>query len=410
MKTVWIINQYASDPETGIGGRHHNFGRELAARGVRVFVIAASWHHLLIAPSSNKAPPLTADRHGYTSVRIPVPPYAGAHGKGRIRNWFLFRHRLWALRKTLPAPDVILYSSPGIIAFPAAARLARHFKARLAFEVRDIWPLSLVEVGGLSARHPLIRYMQRIEDHAYRVCDVAISNLSHAESHMRRRGLGAGRFHFIPNGIDMAEVRNPAPLEDKIRAQIPQCRFIVGYTGTLGLANKTNVLLSAAKILKDDPDIAVVLVGGGKEKPELMKQTARDGLRNVVFIDPIPKAQIQSMLGHFDACFVGAAQSPLYRFGIAANKIYDYLFAGRPLVMSYSGAGDPATAYGAGLTATAEDPEALAAIIRQLKALPQDCRDRMGARGHRAALEHHDYTVIAAKLEQVLFADAGQPS
>lgn len=402
MKTIWIINQYASDPATGIGGRHHYLASALARRGYRVILVVASWHHLLRDHGKSRESPEATTIDGYTLVRISVPSYAHAHSKGRIRNWFIFRSRLWSKLKKFSAPDAILYSSPGLIAFPAAAKLARHFKARLAFEVRDIWPLSLTEVGGLSAGHPLIRYMQRIEDSAYKVCDVAISNLSHAEVHMRSRGLPANRFHFIPNGFSHAEVSNPDPLPEAIKAQVPLGKFIIGYTGTLGVANRSNVLLSAAEILKDDTGIAFVLVGDGKEKPDLLQKAKDKSLNNITFIDPIPKKQVQSMLQLFDACYVGASSSPLYRFGIAANKIYDYLYAGCPIVLSYSGAGDPATDYGAGFIAPADDPQSLAALLQKIKNLPSKELEEMGKRSHRVAVEHYNYDNLAEKLEKAL--------
>lgn len=405
MKTIWIINQYASDPKSGASGRHHYIARALAERGHRVYVIAASWHHLLNDTAKEKNQACTTAEYGYQFVRLGVPSYGSAHAKGRIRNWFLFRRRLWAMRKSLPAPDVVLYSSPSLIGFPVAAKLSKHFKAKLAFEVRDIWPLTLVELGGLSAFNPIIRYMQHIEDRAYRLCDVALSNLSHVESHMREHGLAPGRFHYIPNGVDLAEVAQPDPLSADVRAQIPKGKFIIGYTGTLGLANKSNVLLEAAEILKDDPEVAILFVGGGREKSDLQHRAAASKLENVTFIGPIPKAQIQSMLRECDSCYIGASRSPLYQFGVAANKIYDYLYAGRPIILSYSGAGDPATAYSAGLVVPAESPQELADAIRQLKSLPLADRQQMGQNGHQAALKHHNYDAIAQKLEAVLFGN-----
>ncbi|GAA6177809.1 glycosyltransferase family 4 protein [Sulfitobacter pacificus] len=405
MKTVWIINQYASTPATGIGGRHHYLARELARLGHRVFLIGAGWHHLLQENETTAKALASEQIEGYTFVRVPVPRYATAHGKGRIRNWFLFRHRIWALRKTLPRPDTILYSSPALVPFGGAARLARHFNARLLFEVRDIWPLTLTELGGAAARHPFIRYMQRIENGAYRTCDAALSNLSHAEDHMLAHGLKPGRFTCVPNGISAAEVASPVPLDTETTNALPKQKFIIGYTGTLGLANKMNVLIDTAALLKDHTDIAFVLVGGGKDKAGLVQQAADLGLDNVTFIDPISKQQVQSMIAHFDLCFLGTSKSPLYRFGLAANKIYDYMYASRPLLLSYSGAGDPATKYDAGLCVPAEDPDALAEAILALKSLPQTERDAMGKRARDAVLTHHEFGALAIKLEGLLFPD-----
>lgn len=384
-----------------MGGRHHYLAQELARLGHRVFLIAAGWHHLL--SDAKTSAPDVEQVDGYTFVRIHVPRYTSAHGLGRIRNWFLFRKGLWALRKSLVPPDAILYSSPGIVAYPGALHLARHFKARLAFEVRDIWPLTLVELGSKSSRHPLITYMQRIEDLAYRTCDVALSNLSHVEEHMLSRGLPEGKFTYVPNGVSISEVSSSDPLNETAKAALPKDKFIVGYTGTLGLANKLDVLLEAAEALRDHDGIAFVLVGEGRNKRALMDHVRKLKLENVTFIDALPKRQIQSMLANFDVCYLGSSRSPLYRFGLAANKLYDYMYAARPLLLSYSGVGDPATTYGAGKRVDAEDAGALADAILWVQSQSLAERKAMGSRAKAALLEKHEYGALAQRLEKVLF-------
>jgi glycosyltransferase involved in cell wall biosynthesis len=272
----------------------------------------------------------------------------------------------------------------------------------LIFEVRDIWPLTLMQVGGFSPRHPFMRLLQWIEDKAYRDSDRVISNLQNAVEHMQARGMDPAKFSWVPNGFSMAEVSEPEPLDPATSAQLPQGKFIVGYTGTLGVANALDTLLKAAERLKAHDDIAFVLVGGGKEKATLKQQATELGLDNVVFIDPIPKAQIQTMLARFDVCFIGWRDEPLYRFGIGANKIPEYLYSAKPILHSFSGKCDPVAGAGAGITIPAEDPGAIAEGVLELKALPESSRDEMGRRGRVYALEKHDYSSLATNLAAVI--------
>ena len=206
MSRIWIINQYSSTPDTGLGGRHHYLARELSKRGHEVTLVAAQWHHLL-AEGAEKAPEIEI-REGFKFVRVPVPRYAHAHDKRRILNWLIFGSRLRHLPKRLGAdPDTILYSSPSLLGFLGALRLARRLRVRMVFEVRDIWPLTLQEVGGQSPRSPLIAWMQRIEDRAYAESDAVISNLPNSVDHMVSRGMDASKFTWIPNGFHWQKLK-----------------------------------------------------------------------------------------------------------------------------------------------------------------------------------------------------------
>src|SRR5690606_26096320 len=163
-------------------------------------------------------------------------------------------------------PSAVLCSSPSLISFLGAKRLARRFQARLVFEVRDIWPLTLTEIGGYSRKHPFIRFLQWVEDMAYRDSDRVVSNLKFAVEHMVNRGMRRPKFKWIPNGISVDEVRVSTTLNDNVAAIIPKGKFIVGYTGTLGFSNALDTLIEAANILRDYSDIAFVIVGDGKER------------------------------------------------------------------------------------------------------------------------------------------------
>lgn len=401
-KTYWLINQYASTPESGMGGRHYYLAKELAKQGHRVYLIGAGFTHLL------RQPPRLVEEftvepiaEGFNFVWIKVPEYSGAHDKKRVLNWIRFTWKLLTLPKVIAdKPDAILYSSPALIPFLGAQRLAKKFKAKLTFEVRDIWPLSLVELGGFSKKHPFILLMQWIEDKAYRDASIVLSNLPNAVEHMVMRGMRRDKFVWIPNGLDLDEVGNAQPLSEEVKLSLPKNKFIVGYTGTLGVANALDALIKAARLLKGETDVYIVLVGNGKEKFSLMEK-AKD-LSNIVFIDSIPKQQIQSMLVEFDVCYIGWKREPIYRFGIAPNKLPEYMLSSKPIIHAYSGTNDFVKMANAGLSIPAEEPQAIADAILSIKSLTPDEREQMGKNGRAYALEHHDYATLAKKLEQAL--------
>lgn len=404
-KTIWIINQYASTPETGMGGRHYYLAKELAKQGHNVYLMGASFNHLLRKPPKLDNAFKIEEIEGFQFVWVRVSSYKEAHSKKRVLNWFKFAWQLLKLPKVIAdKPDVILASSPSPFAFLGAQRLAIKTGARLAFEVRDIWPLTLMELGGYSSKHPLIKLMQWTEDKAYRDADVVLSNLPYSADHMVQRGMARDKFTWVPNGFDQSEVSKLEALPESVLALIPQDKFIVGYTGTLGVANALDSLIEAAELLKNQADIIFILVGGGREKENLANQASL--LSNVIFIDPINKTQVQAMLAYFDVCFIGLTKDPLFRFGVSPNKLFDYLYAEKPIIYAIeSGEYLPIDDAKAGISIPAVNPEKIVAAILELKNLSQEERNQMGQNGREYALKNHDYAKLAEKLAEVLLGE-----
>ncbi len=396
-----MINLDASTPDTGYAGRSYYLSEELSKLGHKVYLIAGSFIHLHRNPPEITAPYMIRRESNFNLVWIKVGKYSNAHSKKRIWNWFYFAHKLKGLTDVIEdKPDVILCSSPPLVSFLGARYLSKFYNAKLIFEFRDIWPLTLIELGGFSKRHPFIKLMQWIEAKAYQESDWIISNLKNAHAHLERKQVDLRKFRWVPNGYSKDEVSDRIPIPSEIRQELPENKFIVGYTGTLGHANAMEIFIEAGKALHDHPDIVLVLVGDGKEK-ESLKQMA-DGYPNIIFIDPIHKKMIQSMLEVFDVCYIGWRNHSIYEFGIGANKIPDYLFSARPIIHSYSGKEDPIEEAGAGLKIPAENVVALVSAILHVYDMTDVKKAEMGKKGHDFAVQNFEYELITQRLEQII--------
>jgi glycosyltransferase involved in cell wall biosynthesis len=400
---VWIVNQYAGSPRHGMEYRHYYLARALAGQGHRVVVITGTQSHLFTRPPEVSRPFTLETIDGVTYCWVAGPRYERAISLGRILNMVAFALRLERLPVAkLPRPDAILVSSPSLFPLPVAARWARRFGARLAFEVRDIWPLTIRELGGLSTRHPLVLLMQWLEDFGYRRADAVVSVLPAAADHMVSRGMDPAKFHYLPNGIDLTPQPDSAPppeVQNAVRDDV----FTVGFVGTLGHANVLETLIDAAKLLGPD-EAQVVVVGHGPERDGLMARAA--GVPNVTFAGPIPKARVGSAIRRFDACYVGYRRSPLYRFGVSPNKLYEYMAAGRPVLFAADAANQPVRDADCGRTVAPEDPAALAAAIRSLIAASPSDRARLGTNARAYVERHHDYARLAEELSGILVGRA----
>lgn len=402
-KKVWIINQYGSLPSTGMGGRHRHLSRELVNLGYKVTLVSARWTHGTRCEEAADAAPEIEVFEGFRFLRIPVSKYKHAHDKKRIVNWFVFAWRIRKLGRQLNEhPDVIIYSSPSLIPYLTAYRLAKKFDSQLIFEVRDIWPLTLMQLGGFSSNHPFIRFMQWIEDFSYKKSDAVISNLEGSVEHMKKRGLPEEKFTWIPNGYSKVELDQKIQGNSKIIDEISRQSFSVTYTGSIGEANSLNTLIYSAIILKYNPDIHFNIVGRGRLENRLKAEVDRNDLKNVHFWGALPKVEIQSVLRASDVCIICWKDSRLYEFGLAANKIFDYLYSARPIINAYSGGYDLVSRYGAGLTVSAENPEELSNAIKVLASKNPEDLAEMGKNGFHFAEANHEYASIAKVLDNLI--------
>ena len=409
---ILLINHYAGSPRHGMEYRPYYLAREWVRAGHRVQIVAAAYSHVR---SRQPQIPLQARAlheviDGIAYRWLPAPAYGG-NGLGRVRNIWAFLKRVWQASPQLVRefkPDVVIASSTYPMDIWVARRMARLAGATLVYEVHDLWPASPMALAGLSRWHPFIMLCQKAENDAYRDADGVVSMLPKVAAHMSAHGLDLKRLHIVPNGITLDEWDGPAaPLGADLAAHLAAVkkagRALVGYAGSHGQPNALDVLLDAAALLTDEP-ISFVLVGDGMERARLAARVRDEGLVNVAMFDPIPKAQIPALLSRFDVAYIGWLRMPLYRFGIAPNKLMDYMMAGCAVLHSVEAGNDPVAEAACGLTVVPESAAAVAQGVRQLAALTPDERKVLGARGRAFVMAHHTYPVLAQNFLKAIAA------
>ena len=212
--------------------------------------------------------------------------------------------------------------------------------------------------------------------------------------HIKERIGRSVDFEWLPNGVNHYGLSDLSEYE----LSLPDGYFVVGYTGSIGTANAMMTLIKAAEILRHDK-VFFVIAGDGEQLPALKEYAKKNNISNVLFLGKIAKSDVPSLIKKFDSCYIGWGNNPLYRFGIGANKIPEYLYSGKPILHSYSGDGDPVARFGAGITVPAEDPEELSEAILRLKNLPDSERDLMGINGRSAAERDYLFPAIARKID-----------
>ncbi|MBF6616210.1 MAG: glycosyltransferase family 4 protein [Candidimonas sp.] len=406
--TFWYLNHYIPSARAPKKGRAFYLLNAVALRGYKVAVVGAARHHL--AESADEQ----VERFRFQAVGellfgwARTPAYQG-NGLWRVINMLVYSWQLLFLSKSLPTeysrPDVIIVSSVHPFHYPVALWLSWRYRARLVFEVRDIWPLTLHELMGVPKWHPLYVALACIERLAYRSADEVISLLVNGLQHMGRRGLNAERFTYIPNGIDFTSesIEPVVSSHDSCLVQIRRdFQFVVMYTGAHGIPNALDQLLEAAEILQRRGDkVAFVLVGSGGEKARLQRLAEELRLDNLFFLAPVPAAQVQHLLHYADACFIGWQKKPLYKYGVSANKIFEFMKAAKPIVQCIDSVDNPVALSGCGFDSAPQRPELLVETILRLVAMSPQERETLGQKGYRFVLEEHDYQLLAERFIRV---------
>ena len=376
--------------------------REWVRAGHKVQILAASYSHI----RANQ--PLAIQKLGNEQIEgvsyrwYSTPTYQG-NGLSRVRNMLSFIWQIWKNAKQVAhefKPDVVIASSTYPMDIWPAKRLAKISNAKLIFEVHDLWPLSPMELGGMSKWHPFIIWVQIAEDYAYRHADKVVSMLPKALSYMQSRGLDAKKFYYVPNGVDETDWVNPSMLDKHMQQRINMLRKqnlpLIGYAGTLGLANALDNLLDASKLLLGKANI--VIIGTGPEKNRLEMRVQNENISNVFIWDSINKNAIPSFLSEIDIAYIGLLPEPLFRFGISPNKLMDYMMSSKPIVMSVHAGNDPVFDAKCGITVEPNQPDAVVNAVIEILSLPVEKRTEMGRRGRAFILKNQTYRVLAKKF------------
>ena len=308
-------------------------------------------------------------------------------------NWLTFARSLVRWAGSEDASDVVIGSSPHLLAAAAARRVARAWSVPFVFEVRDLWPESLLAAGG--RRGPVYAGMRLVADHLYRRADRIIVLARGSGTYLReRRGVPPDSIAYVPNGVDPSlygERQDRSPGE-----------LTLVYAGAHGPANGLGAVLEAADRLRDRP-VRFRLVGDGPAKAELVREAGERRLEKVEFLDPVSKWEMPSLLHAADGGLMVLREAPLFSFGVSPNKLFDYFAAGLPVVCNVDGevAGMVREAE-AGELARPGSVDSLTTAIERLLDRSEAERRAMGDAARAWVAQHHARPILAARLAGVL--------
>lgn len=228
------------------------------------------------------------------------------------------------------------------------------------FEVRDLWP-ELPRAMGVI-RNPFILWaMGVLEWASYRSAHRLIGLSPGIVDGIAHRGVAQARIAMVPNGCDLDIFSsNSVPWQPE---EVRDDDLMAVFAGAHGLANGLDAVIDVAAVLhrRGREDIRIVLIGSGMRKPALIERVKREGLSNVIFLDPVRKTELVGLLKRADVGLQVLADVPAFYYGTSPNKFFDYIAVGLPVLNNYPGwLADMICEAGCGIAVPPRDPDAFA--------------------------------------------------
>ena len=368
-------------------------------RHAELFSSVRGWDATIIAANRNLYTRATWSTDDEMFRSVPVTNYAN-NGPARVLNWISYAVGALAVGLRLRDLDLVYASSPHLLAGLSGCVLARIKRVPFVFEVRDLWPQVLVDMGRLAESSLQYSILRRLERFLYRHAAAIVVLAEGSRAGVIAAGGEADRVVHIPNGADPQDF-SVDERRETLRASYGMDGVVFLYAGAHGPANGLDAVLDAAEAVSTtDPSIRFWLVGDGIAKQGLVTDAARRRLTNVFFHDPVPKSEIPRLLAAADIGLHVLADVPLFHYAISPNKLFDYMAAGRPVLTNTPGeVAALVQKAGAGL---AVEPRGIAEGAREMAASSPAQRDAWGGNGRAFVAEHRSRETLAKQLEQLL--------
>jgi glycosyltransferase involved in cell wall biosynthesis len=384
---VLLIHQVFASPSEAGGTRHFELLSRLVRSCHRVTVVASNMSYLSGQNLVGGTKWVTEQNlHGIRVLRAYTYPSLHRSFAWRVISFLSFMvTAVWAGWKAGKI-DVVMGTSPPLTQ-PLSAWLISVLRRRpFLLEIRDLWPEFAIDIGVL--RNPVLIWIaRRLEMFLYRHATHLLVNSPAYRDYLIAKGVVPQKISLVANGVDPT-LFDPAAVGSELRNEFHlNSKFLVVYAGAIGLANDIGSLLDAADLLRDEPEIHLLLAGDGKERSAMHTQALQRGLANVTFIGPLPKSRMPELLAAADVCVATLKNIPMFTTTYP-NKVFDYMAAGRPTVLSIDGViREVIEAADGGIFAQPGDPQSLAGAIRKLFA-DRSAAQQMGLRGRQFVEQH----------------------
>ena len=406
MKKILIISKYASSSSFGFESRISNIARNMIDLGNDVNIITSDSNHFASYENFKKI---------YNKIKcgdlkiicIKTFKYSKTASIRRVLSWIDFELKLFFINKNslFEKPDVIIVSSLSLLTILNGIILKYKYNSKLVFEVRDIWPLTLIEEGNYSRYNPLVILLSIVEKIGYRFADLIIGTMPNLSDHVTN--VLGHKNHItkcIPFGFSLKEYNSYKKTENNIfdkHKEFFNNRFIVAHVGSIGLTNGLDTFVKAIKEFNKLSSIGFVFLGDGANKVNY-KFELKD-CSNVLFFPKVEKSQVKFYIEKFDVLYFASLKSKVWDYGWSPNKIVDYMLAGKPIIASYSGHRSMLNEAKCGDFVESENLNQLKNKILEYSKLPANRLLKMGKNGRKWIIQNRQINKLAKDYLDLIY-------
>lgn len=401
---IWLINHYAVPIKYYPLARTTNFAKYLIREGLSVRIFCASSVH-------NSDINLIEDRVLYKEETVDGVPYVYVRARSyktkiqRILNMLDFAWNIKTACSHFEKPDVIMVSSQTPFACMRVLKMAKSLKAKVIMEVTDLWPESFVAYGLIEKSNPVLIPMYWFEKKMYEFADEIVFSMEGGYDYIEERGWGSdipkSKVHYINNGVDLETFDNNKEQYTVQDADLKEKGvFKAVYMGAIRTVNNLGKLIDVAKRIHN-PKIKFLIWGKGDELPILQKRLEDDNIRNVVFKGYVDKKYVPCITSQADLNLVHNNAAPIWRFGGSLNKMFDYMAAGKPILVDFPCKYNPAVQCGAGIELNGSEVDDIAAAVEDFARMDANAYSRY-CRNARKGAEQYDFKNLTQKLLKIM--------
>lgn len=392
---IWFISKYASPPlYAKAPSRLFYLAKEAKKLGNDVRLITSDANHFTNIPETDKLFNHECQEE-VDIIWIKTKKYKKTASIDRILSWLDFEWKLFRMPlKKLGKPDVVIVSSLSIFTILYGYFLKKKFKCFLVFEIRDIWPLTLIEEGGFSKWHPLSIIIGFIEKFGYRNSDLIVGTMPNLEQHVINRGISDKPVFCSPLGFEPNNyLEEDLSLNNPFQKLIPEDKVVIGYAGSMGISNGLDVFIDVIKSMNSHTKIHFLLVGSGDLREKFQNSLSEN--TNVTFLPRIAQNQVKYLLNICDILYLSTHDCKVWDYGQSMNKVVEYMLAAKPIIASYTGFPSMINEANCGVFINSTDPEVLKDTFIKYAKMPLEERKAKGENGRKWIFENRTYDKLA---------------
>ena len=257
-----------------------------------------------------------------------------------IRMFSFGINLFWYLKRNSSKhnPDIVYASSPDLVTCLVAYYFSKKKKAKFFFEVRDIWPLSQIQLHNFNKNHPMILFLSQVELFLHKKADKIISNLSYYSRYLEDKKIKYKEFIYLPQFLDTQYYNQNYVKCDILNEHskiFESYDNVCIYAGTIGKYYGLNYMIDSVRLFnyQKKSKLALILVGDGDYKLEAKDYCKKNNIDDIFIIDTQSKSYLFSLIDRCSFSIVSFPEKEIYKYGIASLKMFDYLYAGVPILM-----------------------------------------------------------------------------